>query len=541
MRVFRKYSRLQGGFKLAINFEFTDAKDLFNHEVSNSNFAKINKGFDDNVALINANTTKINANTTKINANIANINNLTTAVDLNTTKINDNNSRVDSLTIKVDDFKNVIEPKVLANATAIINNSALITANANKINSNSALIATNKTDIAKNKNDILDIVNNKLPLKANIASPNFLGVPTAPTAGTTVNNTQIATTAFVKTAVASKAPILKPIFETEACVDLTTAGDGWGYNLKDSTGTKRVLTGFKNNANGMGVGYGGGGGLTMVAGGESLSAFVNTIKDTNLNTGMPSFGTETVELLADSDIRIWSNLQSGVKNAQGEWLGQLVSIRNNDLSIEALQSSIGIKPYTNGTVLIQAGISDKRINTSTKGRIHFVAWRSTSQNLAEVRFYTDALISSTALAVSSDRRVKKDIAPLDDNIKNFIMSLNPVGYHYIDGMRTHFGLIAQEVETAMHDNGLNSLDFAGLVINPVFKDIETGEFEISTITNKKGEIIDEEVPITKKEIVDTEYALRYEEFIAPLIKIVQEQQKEIDELKLRLKKIENTQ
>lgn len=45
-------------------------------------------------------------------------------------------------------------------------------------------------------------INNALALKAPLASPVLTGTPTAPTAAQTVNNTQIATTAFVKSAVA---------------------------------------------------------------------------------------------------------------------------------------------------------------------------------------------------------------------------------------------------------------------------------------------------------------------------------------------------
>ncbi|HFK3739476.1 phage tail-collar fiber domain-containing protein [Citrobacter freundii] len=45
-------------------------------------------------------------------------------------------------------------------------------------------------------------INNALALKAPLASPALTGTPTAPTAAQTVNNTQIATTAFVKAAIA---------------------------------------------------------------------------------------------------------------------------------------------------------------------------------------------------------------------------------------------------------------------------------------------------------------------------------------------------
>lgn len=46
-------------------------------------------------------------------------------------------------------------------------------------------------------------MNNALALKAPLASPALTGTPTAPTAAQTVNNTQIATTAFVKSALAA--------------------------------------------------------------------------------------------------------------------------------------------------------------------------------------------------------------------------------------------------------------------------------------------------------------------------------------------------
>lgn len=46
-------------------------------------------------------------------------------------------------------------------------------------------------------------INNALALKAPLSSPALTGTPTAPTAAQSVNNTQIATTAFVKSAIAA--------------------------------------------------------------------------------------------------------------------------------------------------------------------------------------------------------------------------------------------------------------------------------------------------------------------------------------------------
>jgi len=134
---------------------------------------------------------------------------------------------------------------------------------------------------------------------------------------------------------------------------------------------------------------------------------------------------------------------------------------------------------------------------------------------------------------TSDERVKKDIEESKLGL-DFITSLRPVSYKWIEGSkkvvrqvfvdkdgneipegeqipegatprriieesisgeRTHFGLLAQEVKAALP----NGVDFGGWVL-------------------------------TDKENPDSQQALRYDQFIAPLIKAVQEQQKQIEEL-----------
>jgi hypothetical protein len=51
-------------------------------------------------------------------------------------------------------------------------------------------------------------IDNLTAIKANIASPSFTGTPLAPTASTVTNNTQIATTAFVKSAITATSDAL---------------------------------------------------------------------------------------------------------------------------------------------------------------------------------------------------------------------------------------------------------------------------------------------------------------------------------------------
>lgn len=132
----------------------------------------------------------------------------------------------------------------------------------------------------------------------------------------------------------------------------------------------------------------------------------------------------------------------------------------------------------------------------------------------------------------SDLFMKKYIKSLNDKkILNFIMDLDSVEYTFNAGMRTHFGLLAQQVEWAMNKNNMWSLDFAGLIVSPIYEEFETGEFTEEIVTDESGREIVKKIPVMKKEIVGETYGLRYDEFIAPLIKVVQIQQKEIEEVK----------
>lgn len=81
-------------------------------------------------------------------------------------------------------------------------------------------LQTDAVDVAADAQALAQAVENKLLLKANLASPTFTGVPVAPTPNNSDNSTTIATTAFVKnqsyltttTAASTYAPIASPTF-----------------------------------------------------------------------------------------------------------------------------------------------------------------------------------------------------------------------------------------------------------------------------------------------------------------------------------------
>lgn len=113
--------------------------------------------------------------------------------------------------------------------------------------------------------------------------------------------------------------------------------------------------------------------------------------------------------------------------------------------------------------------------------------------------------------VTSDANVKKNVVRDLTGYESFFNALSPCTYKFIDGEsgRTHLGMISQDVEKALADCNISSMDFAGFIKSPK--------------KDEKGNVIDGEYA----------YALRYGEFIPLLIWQVQK-------LKARVAELEKT-
>lgn len=123
------------------------------------------------------------------------------------------------------------------------------------------------------------------------------------------------------------------------------------------------------------------------------------------------------------------------------------------------------------------------------------------------------IYASNGTIQTSDVTEKKDIYDLDsDLVRSIVMGLRPVSFKFINGTsdRTHYGLVAQEVEETVNGLGISNKDFAPLI---------------------KSAKEDEEGNVAEGEYV---YGLRYAEFVGLLIKMCQNLQNEVDELKARL-------
>ena len=143
-----------------------------------------------------------------------------------------------------------------------------------------------------------------------------------------------------------------------------------------------------------------------------------------------------------------------------------------------------------------------------------------AQNLGNGSHRWAVVYAKSGSINTSDKNEKKDIQELEEQYsKDIIMGLKPVSYKFIknDSNRTHNGFIAQDIEESLTSMGITTQDFAAVCKwQKVYCEDGVNDIPI------EGEY---------------SYGLRYEELIAPLVKVVQFQQQEIDTLKTQLKLI----
>lgn len=198
--------------------------------------------------------------------------------------------------------------------------------------------------------------------------------------------------------------------------------------------------------------------------------------------------------------------------------------------------------YGNGT-LLQLGVdTNAAVGVVLQGGVFREAGNG-SLNLGNGSHRWAVVYAKTGSINTSDRNEKNTIADIDpEQAEKLIMGLKPSTFKFNDGTsgRTHWGLISQDIEELLPQIGMSDLDFAGFIKTPKTEDYYEDVPE--TVTDEET---GEEKTVTRKElktrVIEGEYvyALRYSEFIAPLICMVQKQQKQIENLERRLSALEN--
>ncbi len=182
----------------------------------------------------------------------------------------------------------------------------------------------------------------------------------------------------------------------------------------------------------------------------------------------------------------------------GEKAGQFNTLGTLNLFVGNSSGDTNTTGTQNTTLGYFADVSSANLQNSTA-----IGYQTIVNASNKVRIGNTAVTvieGQVAFTNASDKRLKKDIQDLNMGL-DFIQKLRPVSYHMknLSDERINWGFIAQEVEELVGDKNA-----------------------ILTVGGDK----------------DRTLGLRYTDFVAPLVKAVQEQQKEIEDLKSQLLKSE---
>jgi hypothetical protein len=130
---------------------------------------------------------------------------------------------------------------------------------------------------------------------------------------------------------------------------------------------------------------------------------------------------------------------------------------------------------------------------------------------SDARF--DDIFATNGTIQTSDQQEKNTITDSDLGL-DFINRLEPKSYVFNGKTRTHYGLIAQDVETVLGDISKPTSGFAGFIKSDISEEEDGSEYR---------------------------YGLRYTEFVGPLIQAVKDLKAENDAMRARLTALENAE
>ena len=220
--------------------------------------------------------------------------------------------------------------------------------------------------------------------------------------------------------------------------------------------------------------------------------------------------TAQINLGTGDDFRFYHNAtNSYIENSTGNLIidnGTGVDMyinSGNDIYIRPQGAENGIKVIGNGGVELYEDnvIKFKTYGSGAMCYGHLRPGDDDTYDLGINGAKWDDVYATNGTIQTSDRNEKNTIVDSDLGL-SFVNKLKPVSYKFNGKTRTHYGLISQDIETVLSDIGKPSSGFAGFI----------------------------------KE--DDSYGLRYNEFISPLIKAVQELSAEVETLKTKVAALE---
>ena len=270
------------------------------------------------------------------------------------------------------------------------------------------------------------------------ASPALTGTPTAPTAASTVNTTQIATTEYVKTAVANLIASAPSTLDTLNELAIALGNDAnYASTITTALGLKAPIASptFTGTVSGISA--------TMV----SLGNVTNESKATMFSS--PVFtGTTTLNTVAYT----WPSANPVTSG---------YAIVNN---------ASGTLSWANVTPIVTDDVATNSsfypmFTSATSGNLSATIKTSSSKLYYNPNSGT---LTSTIFTASSDERLKENIKPVT-NALNKVLALQGVNFNRIGSSELELGLIAQHVEKIIpevvytNETGIKSLAYPNLV------------------------------------------------------------------------------
>ena len=316
-------------------------------------------------------------------------------------------------------------------------------------------------------------------------------------------------------------------FTNDLVVNGVTFGKGTGgVNTNTAIGNSALLsnsTGTLNTATGYNALLKNSTGASNTATGNN-ALLKNTTGATNTATGNSTllFNTSGSHNTATGEGSLLFNLTGNSNTATGEYSNYMNSTGNNNTAIgeyALYQNTTG----SNNTALGNYSLRGNYIGTNNSALGSYTIFAGDFNNSTaigagaaiyasnNIQIGNNQITKATvqvAWTITSDRRWKSDIKTSNLGL-DFIKQLHPVSYlrKNDESKKTEYGFIAQELEEILHKIGITN----------------------SGILTKDGQGM---------------YQVRYNDFMAPIVKAIQEQQiiieaqqKQIDELKVLVEQL----
>ncbi len=173
---------------------------------------------------------------------------------------------------------------------------------------------------------------------------------------------------------------------------------------------------------------------------------------------------------------------------------QLLNAAGDEYFLSGVENG-AVEIYYNNGVRIATSVDGADLRgTTNRCEGHFRPWNNDTYDLGTSSDKWDDVYATNGTIQTSDRNEKESITATDLGLA-FVNKLTPVSFKHKGKTRTHYGLVAQDIETVITDLGKNTTQFAPLIKEDVSE---------------------------KKDGSDIRYGLRYSELISPLIKAIQE-------------------